>query len=221
MTRQKIIQQQDLACMNEGESAHHYRVDLAYAQDDNLLFSEKIYRENAKLWLHASLAKIVKNAATYCFNTYKIRFVLYDGLRTIEAQEAMMETRRALDNPHWLKQPRLLSPPGAGGHPRAMAIDIGLETLDGELINMGTAFDYLSENPKENPAHRAFPHSQNIMANRKILDDSMKQAAKAMNTSLLLLPEEWWDFRLPPDIYEQYEPLSENDLPTHMRLLNV
>lgn len=221
MTIRKIIQPQDLICMDEFESTHHYRADLAYAQNDNLLFNETIYRKDAKLWLHKFLANIVKNAATYCFKNYNLRFILYDGLRTIEAQEAMMKTRRALNNPHWLEKPRLLSQPGAGGHPRAMAIDIGLETLNGEIIDMGTAFDYLSENPDVNPAHRVFPHNKNIMNNRKILDNSMEQAAESLNTPLLPLPEEWWDFRLPANIYEQYDPLSENDLPAHMRLLNV
>lgn len=217
----KTIQPQDLACMNEFSDTHHYRIDLTYAQDDNLLFGERIYREDAKLWLYTSLAEIVKNAATYCFNTYNLRFVLYDGLRTTDAQKAMMKTQRALDNPHWLEKPRLLSPPGAGGHPRGMAIDIGLETLGGDLIDMGTAFDYLSEDPEKNPAHRAFPHPKDIMDNRAILDKSMQQAAETLSTPLLPLPEEWWDFRLPSDIYEQYEPLAESDLPADIRLLKV
>lgn len=221
MTPRKTIQLQDLICMNDFALTHHYRIDIAYARDDNLLFGERIYRENAKLWLHVSLANIVKTAATYCFENYNLRFILYDGLRTTDAQEAMMKTRRALDNPHWLEKPRLLSSPGAGGHPRGMAIDIGLETLCGELINMGTAFDYLSEDPEENPAHRNFLHSQSIMNNRKMLDNSMMQAAKSLNTPLLPLPEEWWDFRLPADIYEKYDPLLEKELPTQMRLLNV
>ena len=219
MTTRETIQPQDLVCMNKYEGTHHYRVDLAYAQTDNFLFGERIYRENARLWLHESLADIVKNAATYCLENHNLRYILYDGLRTTDAQEAMIKTRRALDNPHWLEKPRLLSLPGAGGHPRGMAIDIGLETLDGELIDMGTAFDYLSENPESNPAHRAFPHNQDIMDNRKILDDSMKQAAESLNTPLLPLPEEWWDFRLPSDLYGQYEPLSESGLPAHMRLI--
>ncbi len=219
MTTHKTIQPQDLICMNEFADTHNYRVDLAYAQIDNLLFGERIYRKSAKLWLHTSLADIVKSAATYCFENHNLRFILYDGLRTTDAQEAMMKTRRALDNPHWLEKPRLLSPPGAGGHPRAMAVDISLETLDGKLIDMGTAFDYLSENPEINPAHRAFQHNQDVMNNRKILDDSMEQAAESMNTPLLLLPEEWWDFRLPSNIYGQYEPLSESDLPARMRLI--
>ncbi|PCJ99441.1 MAG: D-Ala-D-Ala dipeptidase [Zetaproteobacteria bacterium] len=221
MRTYKNIQHQDLICMNAHTASHDYYVDLTYARNDSLLFGERIYRKDARLWLHTLLAEVVKNAAIHCFKNYNLHFILYDGLRTINAQDAMMNTTRAKNNPHWTKEPRLLSRPGAGGHPRGMAIDIGLKHPNGTLTNMGTDFDYLSEDPKKNPAHRTFPHDQDIINNRKILDVSMQQAANALNTPLLLLPEEWWDFRLPPDIYEQYAPLSDDDLPVHMRLVNI
>lgn len=213
----KKIQPQDLTLMN----ATHYRVDLAYARADNLLFGQRIYHQDAKLWLHRDLAAIVDSAARLCLQNYNLRFILYDGLRTSDAQSAMMETKRVKQNPHWLEEPRLLSPAGAGGHPRAMAVDIGLETCDGALLDMGCAFDFLAKNADEahNPAHRKYNHPQKIKDHRDILDHSMSEAAKTHNHPLLPLPEEWWDFRFPRNIYEQYTPLSEDDLPTHMRLL--
>ena len=55
---------------------------------------------------------------------------------------------RVKDNLHWLEEPRLLSPPGAGGHLRGMAIDIGLEDAQGRLLDMGTVFDYLAEDSR-------------------------------------------------------------------------
>ena len=209
--------------MDEHARDFHYRVELAYAQNDNFLFKEKIYHDSAKLWLHKDLAEIVKTAAKDCFNRYKMRFVLYDGLRTTDAQEAMSKTQAARANPHWMEEPRLLSPPGVGGHPRGMAIDIGLETLEGTLVDMGTVFDYLAENahPEHNPAHREHNHPSEIMNNRKLLDDPMNRAADKLNRELFLLPQEWWDFRLPPHISNQYAPISENDLPPDMRLLNI
>lgn len=221
MAQQKRIQPDELICMDEQASRYHYRVELAYARADNLLFGEQIYRENSKLWLHHSLADIVCSAAQKCHNQYNLRFVLYDGLRTVDAQEAMMHTQRVQDNPHWLEEPRLLSSPGGGGHPRAMAIDIGLETLTGEEIDMGTAFDYLTENahPDHNPAHRGYNHTQEILDNRKILDNCMRKAAQELKTELFPLPEEWWDFRLPVHITECYAPLHEHDLPEEMRLM--
>ena len=207
--------------MNMHSDTHHYRVELAYAREDNLLFEERIYRKDAQLWLHKDLAKIVQKAALMCFKKHGLRFILYDGLRTIETQEAMMHTQRVRDNPHWLREPRLLSSPGGGGHPRGMAIDIGLETLEGELLNMGCAFDYLAENPsaEHNPAHRNYKHTDDIRKNRYILDSHMENAAQALEIPLFPLPEEWWDFRLPPIIYGKYTPVSEHDLPDDMRLL--
>ena len=165
---------------------------------------------------------MVKIAANGCLEKHNLRFVLYDGLRTYEAQEAMMKTKRVLENPHWLEPPRLLSPAGAGGHPRAMAVDIGLETPDSELLDMGCAFDYLAENShkEHNSAHREFAHTQEVLNNREILDNCMIGAAEALNLPLLPLPEEWWDFRMPVEFSEQYAPIHESDLPEDMRLLD-
>lgn len=191
------------------------RIDLAYAQRDNLLFGEAIYRRDARLWLHEDLAAVVLLASGLIHEAYGFSCVLYDGLRTTDAQEAMLKTQRVKDNPHWLEEPRLLSPPGAGAHPRAMAIDLSLETSEGALVDMGTPFDDLSEK-----AHRDYEHSANVMKNRNILHDCMVKAARLCNMPLLPLPQEWWDFRLPPEMYENYDPLSDSILPPQMRLMN-
>ncbi len=203
----------DLICMHDYADKYNYSIDLAYSSIENVLFGERIYKKDAKLWLYKDLANIVFIAADYCFTTYNLHFILYDGLRTIDAQEKMMQTQRARDNPHWTEPPRFLSPPGSGGHPRAMAIDVGLETPDGTIVDMGTAFDSMVEQ-----SHRNYCHAEHIKKNRSMLDDSMLTAAKELQTPLFLLPEEWWDFRLPADMYNQYAPLSERDLPEHMRL---
>ena len=215
------ILEEDLVCMNDKAARNHFRVDLAYARDDNLLFGERIYWHDAKLWLFEDLAEVVCYAARECYEMHYVRFVLYDGLRTIEAQEAMMKTRRAQENPHWMEEPRLLSLPGGGGHPRAMAVDIGLEDENGNLLDMGCPFDYMAESAyaDENPAHREYHHFADIRKNREILDESMRIASKTLGVPLTFLPEEWWDFRLPQEVYEKYAPLSENELPDPMRLM--
>lgn len=219
MSDSKTIPPDNLICMNLHAATHHFRVDLAYARDDNLLFGERIYKKDTTLWLHKDLARVVLTAAMTCYQDHHLRFVLYDGLRTVEAQEKMMQTKRAQENPHWMEPPRLLSPPGAGGHPRAMAIDIGLESLDGQLIDMGTPFDFLADSPHvdKNPAHRQYQHPENIMKNRQILDTCMMMAALAENTEITMLPEEWWDYRLPSETYNLYKPLSDQHLREEMR----
>lgn len=220
----KIISPDDLVCMDDAAQNGGFRVDIAYARDDNTLFGERVYRTDAKLYLHKDLASIVIRAARLCLDETGLRFVLYDGLRPVEAQEAMLSTARVISNPHWLEEPRLLSPPGAGGHPRGMAIDIGLETAEGALLDMGTVFDFLAEDPHAefNPAHRNYKgHSKDIMDNRNVLDSYMARAAEALDILLFPLPQEWWDFRLPPEIYSQYAPIRDTDLPEHMRLTDI
>lgn len=209
-----------LVNMNDFADPALYRIACAYARSDNLLFQERIYREDAPVILHESLAKIVMQAAEY-LSGQKLRLVLYDGLRTVEAQKKMLETAVVKANPRWLQPPRLLSPPGAGAHPRAMAIDMTLETQEGVLLDMGTPFDFLAQDagPEHNPAHRDYKHAKVVLHNRTLLDTAMLQAASALQTPLYLLPQEWWDYRLPASVYEAYTPLSEADLPPAMRLV--
>lgn len=220
--QQKIISPDDLVCMNDYAWEHPLAVELAYARDDNLLFGEQIYRTGAKLWLYKDLAKIVIEAARRVFKETGGVLVLYDGLRVVEAQESMMETRRVKNNPGWLEEPRLLSSPGVGGHPRGMAVDVSIKDMHGKLLDMGTPFDFLAENQMAavNPAHREHPHDEKIIDNRKLLDDVMMGAAAQTGVALEGLPQEWWDYRFPSSVYEQYAPISDADLPDHMKLMD-
>lgn len=195
------------------------RVECAYARDDNLLFGERIYRADAKLWLHGDLARIILKAAEIAEKS-GYRLILYDGLRTVESQEKMLRTDRVKKNPQWLEEPRLLSPPGAGAHPRGMAIDLSLETAAGGLLDMGTPFDFLaaSPTPEHNPAHRLHPQTSEVARNRALLDDFMRGASENLNMPLFFLPQEWWDYRLPAEIWQDYAPLHDRGLPPEMRM---
>ncbi|MFK7839914.1 MAG: M15 family metallopeptidase [Bdellovibrionales bacterium] len=217
----KLIPPDDLVCMNDYAWEHPIAVELAYAQPDNLLFGEQIYRTGAKLWLHKDLAKIVLEAARLIFQATGGVLVLYDGLRVTNAQDAMLKTKRVQDNPHWLEEPRLLSPPGAGGHPRGMAVDVSIKDAQGKLLDMGCAFDFLSESSDaaQNPAHRDYLHDFDVIQNRQILDTAMFNAAQQFDITLEGLSQEWWDFRFSKDVYEQYAPLSDDNIWPHMRLI--
>ena len=175
----KSILPQSLVCMDAHASEYPLCVELAYARDDNLLFGQRIYRRDAQLWLHEHLARVVLEASKRVQNAIGGSLVLYDGLRVTDAQSAMLDTKRVRNNPQWLEEPRLLSPPGAGGHPRAMAVDVSVIDADGRLLDMGTDFDFLSDDPSpdHNAAHRDFDHPQAIVGNRKILDEAMIGAA--------------------------------------------
>ena len=210
----------DLIDLTPHNDSNLLRIEVAYARTDNQLFGERIYKPAAKLITHKTLADITIKAAQIARDSHNLTLVVYDSLRTTTAQQRMLETQIVQDNPHWLEEPRLLSPPGGGAHPRGMAIDVTLQTQNGTLLDMGTPFDQMCEDarPETNKAHRNHPNlPDEVTQNRKILDDCMFGAAKSLNTPLIGLPEEWWDYRVPVEIYEQYAPLSDDDLPENMR----
>lgn len=221
---QKKIDPTSLVPMDIFAAEAPLRVDLAYAGLES--FCGIIYRKQARLWLHEDLAAIVVGAARTAHEKYNLRLVVYDGLRTMAAQALMAESDIVKAHPHWLVgESRVLSPPGAGGHPRAMAVDVSLETKDGNLLDMGTAFDELplrGSGPDVNRAHRKFPDlAQEVKENRRKLDEAMNGAAAQLTLPLWPLPVEWWDYRFPKDVTERYAPLDDADLPPQMRMTGL
>lgn len=224
----KYIPVSDLIAFDDFVAVHPVRVDLVYAQPHHVdnIFKAPIYRPEAKMWGHRDLVSLVLDAANICYKKSGWIFELKDCLRTVEAQALMQETDIVKANPHWLEEPnRLLSPPGKGGHPRGMAIDIILIDNNGTEIDMGTSFDHLTKDPHNNPAARHYTRfsedetrNREIIANRKLLEESMMQAAANAGRALLPLPQEWWDFRFMPDYSASFEPIRDADLPPNMRM---
>lgn len=212
----------DLVALDIFVREHPLRIDLVYAKPEHPdnMFKSGIYRADAHMWGHQELAAIIVRAANICYKKTGLLYELKDCLRTVEAQALMRETDIVKRNPQWLEEPgRLLSPPGAGGHPRGMAVDIVLIDQNGDEIDMGTPFDFLTEDRNNNPAARNYAKlSKSVLDNRKILEDSMMQAAAEMKRELLPLPQEWWDFRFPKSYSEQFAPMSDALLPPHMRM---
>lgn len=198
------------------------RTDLPYARADHPenIFGHALYRADAKLWLHRDLATIVADAARMAHAERGWFFILKDGLRPVEAQTAMAQTPIVCANPHWLApETRLLSPPGVGGHPRAMAVDITVCDAIGDLVDMGTSFDYLTTDPAINPAARSYTNlPAKVLDNRKFLEHCMVDAATNAGKPLLPLPSEWWDFRFPKTYIDDYLPIYDRDLPDTMKM---
>lgn len=220
----KQIDSDDLIPMDLCAKHFPLEVDLAYSRDEAPNIFGKIYADDAKLWLHRDLAKLICLAAQMCHDDTGCKFVLYDGLRTKDAQEKMAKSPIVKANPQWMVQPRLLSPPGEGAHPRAMAIDASLKDSNGDLLDMGTDFDYLAPNqsPKHNPAHREYEKlDKGHKNNRKILDNAIKNAASTLGMRINLLDQEWWDFRFKKSDYQDFKPLSDKHLPPEMQMVNT
>ena len=211
------ISPQTLVFFDEFIDAYPISIDLVYAKathPDNHFGG--LYHSSARLLGHRDLACVIFLAATRLQAAQGWHMVLKDCLRPMDAQALMMETEIVRANPHWLIEPRFLSMPGQGGHPRGMAIDVGALNDAGEEIDFGTRFDYfsVSTDVSVNKAHRAYKgHSDLINQNRIILETALQQAAYDLSLPLYPLPHEWWDFRFTSDYTNNYAPFSEMDLP--------
>jgi len=215
------IQTSDLVPLNAFENEFPIKIDMVYANQnhpDNHFIN--LYNPNAQiLWTHKDLGIITLVAAKVCFEKHGWIFEIKDSLRPIEAQEGMA---------HYGYDPSLVLPPGKGGHPRAMAIDIQpFDTISQSYVEMGTDFDYFAKNPEiENMAARNCTDfggndQQNniILQNRTILDDAMHIAASLIKIPFLPFPPEWWDYRFAPKYFEMFAPLSESNLQPYQRLI--
>lgn len=200
------------------------RIDLVYANPVHArnIFARALYHAQARLWLHEDLATVTLRAAMLMHARHGWTTVLKDGLRTVEAQAMMQDTDIVQANPHWSAAPpdkRLLSTPGNGAHPRAMAIDVGILDAQGRDVDMGTPFDFFTHDPADNPAARDYPkHSAAVQDNRRRLEDAFTGAAATFGLPIVPLASEWWDFRFPADLYNAHPALADKDLPPWMQM---
>ena len=221
MVAMKKIAVEDLVHMDGHNGLYVADVVYADAAHPENVFGCALYRADAQIYLHKRLADVVLHAAELA---QKDGFVLWvkDGLRPMEAQKLMGESPIAQKHPEWLVAPRLISPPGAGGHPRGMAVDVTLYDQEtGVELDMGTPFDCFPEDKDAGiwPAHRDYMDlSAAVKANRARLDDYMLRGAAFCGETLLPLPAEWWDFRFYPEETSLYAPISDADLPPEIRL---
>ncbi len=208
-----MINPDDFVAMDWFEADHPVSVDLVYGRADHPrnIFKTALYEPGAQLWLHHDLAKIVLRAAHRLNEDFGWRLVLYDGLRPVEAQERMHQTHTVrAEHPEWsVPGNPYLSLPGEGGHPRGMAVDVSIDGLD-----MGTAFDEMT--PQSARSYDEF--DKDILDNRNHLEMAMGEAAAALHLPLIPLASEWWDFRLPKTISDQFAPVRDAALPPFMRL---
>ncbi len=226
----KPIPPEDLIDIEAEAKGRPLRIDVVYAKKDHPhnIFKEAIYRPEARMWGHKEFVPIIFRAADICYGEHKLIFELKDVLRTVEAQEKIVATKLVKAHPQWLEEPRLFAPPGKGGHPRGMAVDLVLIDENGVEIDMGTPFDHMTDDKNINPAARDFTdfgqgpaYSDMVLSNRKKLESALMQAAEEFKKELLPLPQEWWDFRFPHTYTSTYAPVYDCDLPPDMKLLDL
>jgi len=191
------------------------KVDVVYADANHPrnIFVTAIYQPKTRLWAHKDLATITLLMARTLNKKHGYIVEVKDCLRTTDAQSAMQETDIVKAHPEWMEEPMMLSPPGGGGHPRAMAIDVCLLDKGGKEVDMGTPFDDMDKK-----SYRSCTDlTDEQMHNRTLLETTFVDCAKQLGFNLLPIPSEWWDFRFYPEYTQMFEPISDNDLPKQMQ----
>ena len=161
-------------------------VELRYATTHNFV-GRNMYDGYDCAWLHNDAATALTNVAANLHQTHPhLRLLVLDALRPQRVQELMWQS---LDGTN-LRQ--YLAPPDRGSiHSFGMAVDVTLIDANGDELDMGTAFDDLSEH--SHPAlETKLLASGDItaaqIANRQILRDAMlANGWKGIST-------EWWHF---------------------------
>ena len=185
-----------------------FSIDLVYAQAGHPHnHFPGLYHPQARLLVHRLLLPTILCAARLAQRA-NVTLQVLDCFRPVEAQETMAQHGYL---------PELIMPPGTGAHPRGLAVDVQLLDAAGQLLDMGTPFDFFTDDLANNPAARDWPDlTPEQRANRRLLDDIMREASDDFD--LIGLPQEWWDYRAPRHVYEQYAPMREADLPPALRM---
>ena len=152
-------------------------VDLRYATPDNFL-KQKVYPDGARCLLLPDAAKRLAKAAE-ALRPQGYRLKVYDCYRPIAVQWQMW---KLFPKPGYVANPRK-----GGNHNRGAAVDLTLVTLEGQEVEMPTAFDSF-----EPSAHHGFKGgTEASRKHREVLRKAMEDAGFKRNAM------EWWHYDLP------------------------
>ena len=161
-------------------------IDLRYARPDN--FTGKTIYDHAVAYLHVDAFAALVRAAELAA-AQGLRLLVLDAYRPSAAQWRLWA---ALPDPRFVADPRTGSM-----HTRGVAVDLTLCDALGEPLDMGTAFDEMTEQS----FHGATDIAVDAQRNRCLLLGLMTLAGWAHH------PYEWWHYNLPDPT--RYPPLSD------------
>ena len=150
-------------------------IDIKYATPDN--FTGKPVYASPKCYLHPEAAHALQNAIALA-KPLGLRFLVFDAYRPSEAQWKLWEHT---PDPGFLADPVKGSP-----HSRGVAVDLTLLTLEGQALDMGTAFDAFT--PLSH--HGRTDISLTAQKNRLLLMGIMTTAGWDFYRN------EWWHYQL-------------------------
>jgi len=158
-------------------------VNLVYSTNNNFLH-EDVYGDLTTCYLRKEAADKLDRAQSLLEKKKKgFSLVVYDGLRPRNVQYKMWRI---------VKQPEYVAPPETGSiHNFGAAVDLSIVNDRGELLDMGTPFDYFGELAQPRYEKRLLKEgrmTKKQIENRELLRGVMKEAG------FQVMDSEWWHF---------------------------
>ncbi len=165
-------------------------IDLRYSGPNNFL-GTAVYGELNRCYLHSLAAKKLQIALEELAKHHPgYKLVAFDCWRPPEAQEKMWALVQGTS-----KEKYVANPKRGSMHSFGLAIDVGLMDAQGDILDMGTAFDHFG--PESGMDQEADFLKQGILTkkhldHRRLLRDVMQVAG------MRPLAHEWWHYDAVP-----------------------
>lgn len=170
----KSVTECDTCFVSLNNFQHDIAFDFRYATKNNFL-KEQVY-DCVDCVLREEVAKaLIRVNKSIKREGYRLR--LFDCYRPVDIQKKMW---KIFPNGKYVANPYKRG----SVHNKGGAVDLTLETLNGEIVEMGTDFDHFGV--EAHPSYTKLP--DNVLDNRKKLRDAM---AKEGFTPIR---SEWWHF---------------------------
>ena len=164
------------------------KVDLAYSSTKNFVGLD-MYKQLNKCYLPKEVAlQLCKAQALLHEISDYYNIIIFDATRPLHIQKLMWDS---LKLPIEQKTKYLAHPSSISLHNYGAAVDIGLITKDGVIVDMGTPFDYFGKEAhinNEDELIKAGLLTRTQLINRKLLRLVMLKAG------FLTMSTEWWHF---------------------------
>lgn len=162
-------------------------VHLVYSTSDNFT-GQPLYRDLTTAWLQPVAADMLAEAQRNLKRNHPdLNILVYDATRPFRIQRDMWEIAKKTDMKYYVANPNK----GGGLHNYGMAVDVTLADTLGNLLPMGTPYDYPGMESYTTNEDRLLADgklTKEEYDNRRLLRRVMKEAG------FRTITREWWHF---------------------------
>ena len=174
--------------VNIREKEPSIQVDLRYSTENNFL-GKDVYEDFDQGYLQPDVAEKLALAQLFLRSKYPAySLVIFDAVRPRSVQWKMWHI---LDMPAHEKTKYVSNPRNGSLHNFGAAVDVSIADEYGELLDMGTEYDYFGEEAYPRLEQKMLKEgklTQKQLDNRELLREVMKNAGFSPITT------EWWHF---------------------------